>query len=129
MGAIDMLMINHESIGKGIQAIRGVYNYIIVKDRNGEILCFSYDMDACEKLIEHHLINEELDRTVFKFEKKTIKNSDAYLGGIMPYKLVLLDKKLVLYRDVMEKAKNHNVKGYKMDKRPKYGLNQYETID
>jgi len=125
MGVLDMFLNNHDLIGKGFNEIRGIRKYIVVTNEEGKTICFLYDIDGCRDVIEKYLKENDFDKTIVKFDTKSIKNKDEELEELMPYKLVLLDMKLVLYKDIELKAKEYEIKGY-TGKRPKFGINKYE---
>lgn len=126
MGVIDSYLMNHDAIEKGFKAIIGINEYLLVTDANGNFVCLSYDMDSCRTIIEEYLKRQNLDKTLMKFEVKSLKNKDEILKDIIKYKIVLLDGELVLYKDVEKKALEFNIKGF-TGKFPKFGINRYTT--
>ncbi len=127
MGAIDMLLINHDLIAKGFKEILGIKEYLLVFDQDSNIICALYDMDSCRTVVEEYLKRQGLDRTLVKFEKKSIKNKAEELKEILQHKVVILDGELTLYKHVAEKAKDYDIQGYD-GKMPKYGINKYTTM-
>ena len=128
MSVLDMFLINNDLIIKGFNEIRGIKKYKIVTDDKGKTICFSYDIPEVTAVIEKYLIDNGFDRTIVKFESKSLKNKSKKLEELIPYKIVLLDMKIVLYKDVVTKAEEYNIKGFS-GSTPKFGLNKYETLE
>lgn len=128
MGVIDMFLINHENIMKGFEVVLGIKNYLLVKDKEDSLICATYDIDAGRALAEEYLKRQGLEKTLVKFEKKSIKNKNEQIEEICMHKIVLLDKELVLYKDVEKKAKEYVIDGYDGKLPIKYKINKYTTV-
>ncbi|QZY56136.1 hypothetical protein [Crassaminicella profunda] len=125
---IGAFLNNPKEIEAGFKEVFGLNNkYLLVKDKEDNLICVSYEGDYCRALAEEYLKRQGLDKTLVKFETKSIKNKDEQLKEIIKYKIVALDKELVLYKDVEKKAEEYVIKGY-TGKFPKYGTNDYTTV-
>lgn len=121
-----MLMINGDLIEKGLKEMLGYKSYIVVTDKDDNIVCASYDLDACEQIIDMYLKKNNYNTVELNFEKKKLRGKENQMY-LIPYKIVLLDKQVVLYKDVKALANQNKIKDFK-DGFPKYGINQYETV-
>ena len=118
---------NPKAIEDGFNKIFNGEKYLLVKDKEDNLICVSYDVEEFRVLAEEYLKRQGLDKTLVKFETKSIKNKDEQLKEIIKYKIVVLDKELVLYKDVEKKAQEYIIKGYN-GKFPKYGTVEYTTV-
>lgn len=124
---IEMYLTNPSVIEAGFKRIFGIEKYLIVKDTEGNILCLFHDVDVAKAIVEKYLKKQGLDEKIVEFDTKTIRKKDEQYKKLMEYKIVLLNNKFVLYKDILKKSNEHNIKGFK-GKLPKYGINKYETI-
>lgn len=128
MGAIDMFIINHENIIKGFNELLGKKSYIIVRDKEKNFVCMTYDIDGCSALVNKYLLENDFDVQNLEIKKETINKRDLRFPEIQQYKLVVLDNELALYKDVVAKATNYIIEGYDGKEIPKYGINKFFTI-
>lgn len=127
MLTIDYKILETGSILNKIYCITNNKSYIIVKDHHNNIICFTYDLQACKDFIIAYLNKFGFDEYNLSFVRKTMSNRDLRLYELMKYKLVMLDGHICLYKDVEEKAKDYIIEG--LDRQfPKCGLNKYYTI-
>ena len=126
MSAIDSLLTNGDLISKGFNRILGRENVNVAYNENNEMICFFYNFDVTSKKIielylkKNNISFKEIKSEVFK------RSSDEYEVLVLD-KIVLLDKKFCLYKDVVKLAQFEDIKGYK-NKLPKFGLNQYFRV-
>lgn len=128
MGAIDMFLINHESITKGFKEVLGIRDYLLVLDKKDSLICATYGTDACRKLAEEYLRRKGLDKTIVKFETKSLKRNNEQLIDILNHKLVLLDGEITTYKEVDKKAKEYIINGYDSKLPTKYRIDKYKTV-
>lgn len=126
MGVIDSFLTNSENIAKGFKEIRGLRDYIIVR-QGAKVVCYFYDSDqAGEAIVNKYLEDNNYNKEELKIEKKTLKNKSEELESMLLKKIVILDKKLVIYEDVVKLSRNTEIKGYKEGKL-KNKLNVFKT--
>ena len=111
MGVIDTEPNSTEVVSKGFSEVRGSKEYIICKHGN-RILCFFYAGDAGKTLIDHYLNNNHIKKVTTKLEIKSLRNNSVELAEMLHKKIVILDKKVVAYEDVIELSKLTKIKGY-----------------
>lgn len=126
MGVLDSLLINHDLISKGLHYLADK-KYILVKDKDQKVICLTYNMEPCNTLIEHYLKDQSINNEDVIIEKISLK-TQGDKARLLPYKLIVLDNKLRLYKEVVEHAKQHTIKGYKEGHLPSRGLNKFETL-
>ncbi len=114
MGAIDMLLTNGDMISKGFDVIRGIGHYQIAT-LNEEVICFSYQGDTGDALIKLYLKEKYIDLDDVEITKRSLKNKSDDLLNMIHKKLCVLDKKIVLYEEVVLQSKTKRIKGYKKD--------------
>lgn len=124
---IDSFVINHDNISKGFGTITKGYKYLLAKDKDGEVICFVLDTDGGQSrvLIQKYLENVGLKESFIKFENEHMKGSCERYKELYPKKLCVLDKELLLYKDVEERAKTQDIKKF-TGKIPKHGFNVYK---
>lgn len=127
MSILDLLLMNSNTIEKGIDHLLGRHHYLLAFDQQGNLLCTFYDMNTGRALMEHYLNNQDMDTDTVTFIKKPKAEDDADQSLINQYKLVILDDHLTLYKEVEELAKTEKIKGY-TGKAPKYGINRYQRL-
>lgn len=128
MGVIDSFLNNSDLISKGFKHVMGLEKYIIVRDKTDQLVCYFHDTDDVGKaIVDEYLKQHSIDSDTVKREVKSIKKHDELYEKLVPYKIVVLDGKLVLYGEVVERAKHVSIKGYNGGQ-PKHGLNKYEII-
>jgi hypothetical protein len=127
MGVIDIFLTNSDNIGKGFKELTGKKDYIIAYYYD-TLVCYFYDLDAGKALINKYLEEQEYDLSKIRYEKKTLKKKSEEVLNMKEFKIVILDKKIKLYKDIVELAKTTNIKGYKEGKL-KETINVYQTID
>lgn len=109
----------------GMNHLFNMNKYMLVKDEKGNLICLQHNSDIDRQIIEAYLKRQGLDKTLLKFEMKSMKREE--LEQIIKYKIVMLDEELVLYKEVEEKAKKYVIDKY-TGKFPKHGFNVYKTI-
>lgn len=127
MGVLDIFLMNGDNIGKGWKEIRGKKDYMMAYFHD-TLVCYFYNMDAGKALIDKYLEDNNYDMTTIRYEKKTLHKKSDEVANMRDYKLVVLDKQVKLYKDIVELAKTRNIKGYKEGKL-KETINVYHTID
>lgn len=127
MGIIDNFFTNHDLIIKGFNAIKGDVKYIVAKDRGGNILCLTYDIDTCNAIIEKYLKDHGISINDVKIMSMTINKRDKDVGNILDKKIVILDDELVLYDDVKKKSNKYEIEDFRQGSLPNYGINKYIT--
>jgi|LGVE01.1.fsa_nt_gb hypothetical protein len=127
MGIIDKFLINGDSISKGFNRLRGNDKYLLVKDMKDNLICLFYDIDSSTVLVDKYLKIKKINKKSVKFETKVMKKSDEEFELLIKQKIVILDGRIVLYKDVERKANKFDIKGFN-GKLPKYGINKYEVI-
>ncbi|PAT02240.1 hypothetical protein CI105_02540 [Candidatus Izimaplasma bacterium ZiA1] len=126
MVAIENLLTNQDLILKGFNRILGRETVNVAYNDNNEMICFFYNFDNnSKKILELYLKKNNIKYKQIKNEVYK-RRSDIYEVLVLN-KIVLLDKKFCLYKDVIKLAQFENIKGYK-NKVPKFGLNQYFRI-
>lgn len=121
--AIDGLL--NPNATDGLGAIWNKNKYVLVKNEEGKLICLSYNIEMYKLIIEEYLKLNGFNKDLLKFEVKSFKKEE--LKKIIDCKIVALDKKLVLYKEVKEKAEKYFIDGY-TEEIPKFGLNMYKTI-
>lgn len=125
---IGAFLQNPKSIEDGFKEVIGIKKYLLVKDKEDNLICVSYDGDICRQIVEKYLEAQGLDKTLVKFETKSIKKKDEQLKEIIKYKIVILDEKFAIYKDVEKKAKEYVIDGYNGKLPIKDELNKYITV-
>ncbi|MCY6485518.1 hypothetical protein OW763_14380 [Clostridium aestuarii] len=126
--AIGTFLQNPHAIEDGFKEVLGIKKYLLVKDKEDNLICVSYDLDVGRALVEKYLKQQGLDKTLVKFETKSIKNKDEQLKEIIKYKIVILDEEIAIYKDVEKKAQEYVVDGYDGNLPLKYEMNNYTTV-
>ena len=126
MGVNDTLTHSSDPVSKGFSEIRGSKEYVICKHGN-RILCFFYSGDAGKNLISHYLKNNKIKKETTKLEIKSLRNNSVELADMLHKKIVILDKKVVAYEDVIELSKTTKIKGYTEGKL-KNNFNVFSTL-
>jgi|GEM_PF-3429252 len=128
MGAIDMLLTNPDSIMKGFETLLGKKHYLVVHDKESrDLICFFYDIDAGKALIETYLRKNNIEKNSIDITKVTLKNKSEELNIMLPKKLVILDKRITTYDEVINLAKSIEIKGYTEGKL-KHTVNQFSSL-
>jgi hypothetical protein len=127
MGIMDKLLINGDSIAKGFNRLRGNDKYLLVRDMKDNLICLFYDIDSSNELVDKFLKIKKTNKKSVKFETKVMKKNDEEFKVLIKHKIVILDGRIVLYKDVEKKANKFTIKGFN-GKLPRYGINKYEVI-
>ena len=115
-----------DSISKGFNKIKGIKQYLIcTKDR--KVICFFYAGDAGNTLINHYLKNNRIAEESIRLENKLLKNDSNELANMLHKKIVILDKKVVVYEDVVKLSHSTDIKGY-TEGNLKNNINVFNTL-
>lgn len=127
MSIIDKLLQNGDTMEKGLKEILGFRRYIIASDKQDNIICQFYDMDTGNTLINEFLKRRGISQDDVVIRQESIRGKEQQ-RPLIPYKIVILNGDLALYKDVVELSRTKTLKNF-TDDNPKYGLNTYETIE
>jgi hypothetical protein len=105
-----------------------VENLVYVLDEDKNLVCLIYDLEASRSMLFEYLKKHQLDVEKLEFGTTIPKKKAADYHRLIQFKIVTLDDELVLFKDVVEKAKTHDIEGYD-GKLPKFGMNVYKTIN
>ncbi len=104
-----------------------VEDLVYVLDENENLVCLTYALEAFRPILFEYLEKHQLDVKTLKIDTMTTNKKEDEYPQMIQFKIVTLDDELVLFKDVMEKAKTHVVEGYD-EKTPKFGMNTYKTV-
>lgn len=124
MSIFEAILTNGNSISEGFKNLKGKHDYLIAFD--GEIVvCFFYDTKPGKSLLEKYLKDNNCNVNV-DIRKMTLKKDNEFFELNLGKKIVILDKKVVLYEDVIHKAETTKINGYNPLKL-KHGINIFTS--
>lgn len=124
MGIIDMLLINHESIGKGFEAITKGTSYIVAYNNEDEVIAYTTGIDAGKQLMDKYIVDSGLEKTYIRFEEEFHKGKDGFISLNKGCQICIVNKELMLKKDVDKLMESEELISDKNNKRMP-GLDKY----
>ncbi|WDV48039.1 hypothetical protein PV797_10165 [Clostridiaceae bacterium M8S5] len=124
MGILDMLLVNHESILKGFEAIVKGTNYVVAYNEEGKVIAYTSGIDLGKQLMEKFIKDNGLDKTYIKLENEHHKGEDDFIKANEDYQLCIVDREIMLKKDVKELMSKEELIPYKKNKKMA-GLDKY----
>lgn len=128
MGILDMFLINNDNIMKGFEAVVKGTNYLVAYKEDGSIVAYTAGIEVGKQLMEMYIKNNKLNKQYIKFENEFHKGEDAFIKLNKDYQLCIVDKDIMLKKDVNELMKKEELVPFSKNKKMN-GLDKYTRKD
>lgn len=109
MGILDMFIINHGNISKGFESIVKGTKYTVAYDEVGKIIAYTVGIDAGKQLMDKYIVDNKLDKKYIKFEDEFHKKDDDFIKENGDFQICIVDKDVVLKKDIKELMKKESL--------------------
>lgn len=114
LGVIETLFIWYPGHKDGFRQLTGYKKYTVVRNKIGDVILITYNNIYYHKLINNYLNENNIDMDALFINEETMSKKQFNL--LEEYKLVMLDKKLMLYKNLKVIGERGSIKDYSPNK-------------
>jgi len=126
MGILDALFTNNNSIGKGFSFLTKGNSYVVAYNEEGALIAYTTGISAGKQIMEKYIEGAGIDETIIRLEEEYYKGKDGFVEQNGDSQICIVDKKLMLKRDVKKLMESEELIPDKTN-RWMNGLDKYTT--
>lgn len=124
MSIIDSLLTNHDSIFKGLEYTLKGHKYWIAYDSSNNIIAYTSGIIEAKQLLLKYLENHDYNTDDVEIKAEYHKENSDFINDNNEFQLCIVNKNLMINKDVMALSKTKSLVPDKRNKRM-FGLDSY----
>lgn len=124
MGIIDMFLINNDNIRKGFVALTKGSKFIVAYNKEGDMMAYTIGIDVGRQIMDKYFEDMGIDKASIEFIEEFHKVKDGFTSINQNCQICIVDKELMLKKNVIELMKSEELIPYKNNKKM-VGLDKY----